>query len=257
MSLSEQQRSRASESSVAAHIPEQRTPDAGQIWLLRSRGCWQTAAELLDGHPGSAVERAELLIEAAFFTGDGWDDAETALRAAEAVVRDNHERAATACARGFLAYCATVSKVHDRLDEAQAALGRASALLAPEDPARPLLDFRRGLIAHALLGDATAARAAYRRAHAGAEQQQDAHLLSYTWRHLAAIAQEDGNVAGARHGYAESLRLREETGFAVGLAPALAALADVSPAAEATQLRAEARRLTRAFSGTPVWLTFD
>lgn len=257
MSLSEQQRSRASEPPAPARIPEQRTTGAGQVWLLRSRGCWQAAAALLDGDADASVERAELLIEAAFFTGNGWDEAETALRAAEAVVRDNHERAAAACARGFLAYGATVLKVHDRLDEAQAALGRASALLAPEDPARPLLDFRRGLIAHALLGDATAARAAYRRAHAGAEQQQDAHLLSYTWRHLAAIAQEDGNVAGARHGYAESLRLREETGFAIGLAPALAALADVSPSAEAAQLRAEARRLVRAFAGTPVWLVLD
>ncbi|WP_042452332.1 hypothetical protein [Streptacidiphilus jiangxiensis] len=238
-------------------MPRQRSADTGQVWLLRSRGCWQAAAELLGDEPDSAVERAELLIEAAFFTGTAWDDAETALRAAEAVVRDNHERAAAACARGFLAYGATVLKVHDRLDEAQAALGRASALLPPEDPARPLLDFRRGLIAHDLVGDANAARTAYRRAHAGAEQQQDAHLLSYTWRQLAAIAQEDGNVAGARHGYAESLRLREETGFAVGLAPALASLADVSPAAEANQLRAEARRLTKAFAGTPVWLTLD
>jgi hypothetical protein len=148
-------------------------------------------------------------------------------------------------------------KVHDRLDEAQAALGRASALLPPDDPARPLLDFRRGLIAHALLNDATAARAAYRRAHAGAEQQQNVHLLSYTWRHLASIAQEDGNLAGARHGYAESLRLREQTGFAIGIAPALAALAEVSSAAEAEQLRAEARRLVRAFAGTPFWLTLD
>ncbi len=228
-----------------------------QVWLLRSRGCWQPAAALLGEGPDAAVERAELLIEAAFFTGRGWDDAEAALRAAEALVTNNSQRAATSCARGFLAYGATVMKVHDRLDEAQAALGRASALLPPDDPARPLLDFRRGLIAHALLGDATAGRAAYRRAHAGAEQQQDAHLLSYTWRHLASIAQEDGNVAGARHGYAESLRLREQTGFAIGIAPALATLAEVSPAPEAAQLRAEARRLVTAFAGTPFWLVLD
>ncbi|MBF9070255.1 hypothetical protein I2501_19700 [Streptacidiphilus sp. NEAU-YB345] len=227
------------------------------MWLLRSRGCWEAAAELLGTGPADAVERAELLIEAAFFTGDGWEEAETALRAAESVARSNHERAEAACARGFLAYGATLLKVHDRLDEAQAALGRASALLPPDDPSRPLLDFRRGLIAHLLLEDVTAARTAYRRAHAGAEQQQDAHLLSYTWRHLASIAQEDGNTAGARHGYAESLRLREETGFAIGIAPALATLAEVSPAAEAVQLRAQAQRLVRAFAGTPVWLTFD
>ncbi|MEY9873988.1 ATP/maltotriose-dependent transcriptional regulator MalT [Streptacidiphilus sp. MAP12-33] len=257
MSLSEQQRSRASQTPASAHLPEQHTARTGQVWLLRSRGCWAAAAALIGDSPEAAVERAELLIEAAFFTGADWDDAEGALRAAEAVVRDNRGRAAAACARGFLAYAATVLKVHDRLDEAQAALGRASAMLPPEDPARPLLDFRRGLIAHGLLGDGNAARTAYRRAHAGAEQQQDTHLLSYTWRYLGAIAQEDGNLAGARHGYAESLRLREETGFAIGVAPALAALAEVSPTAEATQLRAEARRLSRAFAGTPIWLTLD
>jgi tetratricopeptide (TPR) repeat protein len=147
-----------------------------------------------------------------------------------------------------------VQQVHDRLDEAQAALGRASALLPPEAPLRPLLDFRRGLIAQLLLGDPVSARAAYRRAHAGAEQQQDLLLLSYTWRHLASIAQQDGNLAGARHGFAESLRLREETGFTVGIAPALTALADVSPAPEAAQLRAEAARLVRALGGLPFWL---
>ena len=231
-------------------------PAPDTVWLLRSRGCWQAAAALLEAQaarsPGAALDRAELLIERSLFEGVGWGEAENALRLAESGARGDTERAAAACARGYLAHCATLLRVHDRLDEAQAALGRASALLAPGAPGRPLLDFRRGLVAENLLLDPVSARAAYRRAHAGAEQQQDDLLLSYTWRHLAIIAQQDGNLAGARHGFAESLRLRELVGFAVGIAPALASLADVSPAAEAVQLRAQAARLVSVFGGVPV-----
>ncbi|WP_370150399.1 hypothetical protein [Streptacidiphilus sp. EB129] len=232
---------------------------ADTVWLLRARGCWQIAADLLlakAAHaPDTALLRAELLIERALFEDTGWTEAENALRLAEAGAGTAPERAAAACARGYLAYCATLLKVHDRLDEAQAALGRASALLPPDAPVRPLLDFRRGLVAENLLDDPVAARTAYRRAHAGAEQHQDDLLLSYTWRHLASIAQRDGNLAGARHGFAESLRLRERTGFTIGIAPALAALAEVSPSSEAALLRAEAARLVRAFGGVPVWLS--
>ncbi len=232
-------------------------PAPDTVWLLRSRGCWQAAAALLEAQaahsPQVALDRAELLIERSLFEGEGWGEAENALRLAESGARGDTERAAAACARGYLAHCATLLRVHDRLDEAQAALGRASALLAPGAPGRPLLDFRRGLVAENLLLDPVAARAAYRRAHAGAEQQQDDLLLSYTWRHLAIIAQQDGNLAGARHGFAESLRLRELIGFAVGIAPALASLADVSSAAEAVQLRAQATRLVSVFGGVPVW----
>ncbi|MFC1434926.1 hypothetical protein ACEZDB_30220 [Streptacidiphilus sp. N1-3] len=228
------------------------------VWLLRSRGCWQAAAALLEQQaarsPEAALTRAELLIERSLFEGDGWGDAESALRLAEGGAHNDTERAAAACARGYLAYVATLLRVHDRLDEAQAALGRASAMLPPGAPGRPLLDFRRGLVAENLLKDPVAARTAYRRAHAGAEQQQDDLLLSYTWRHLATIAQQDGNLAGARHGFAESLRLRELIGYAVGIAPALASLADVSPTPEAAQLRAESARLVGAFGGVPVWL---
>ncbi|QMU80165.1 hypothetical protein GXW83_09960 [Streptacidiphilus sp. PB12-B1b] len=224
--------------------------------MLRSRGCWSIAAALLEpaaAHsPAAALDRAELLIEQALFTGDGWAAAEGALRLAEAGAHTDEERSAAACARGHLAYCATLLGVHDRLDEAQAALGRASALLPPGAPGRPLLDFRRGLVAENLLKDPASARTAYRRAHAGAEQLQDDLLLADTWRRLASIARQDGNLAGARHGFAESLRLREQNGFAVGLAPALASLADVSPSAEAALLRAQASRLMRAFGGVPV-----
>ena len=40
-------------------------------------------------------------------------------------------------------------------------------------------------------------------------------------------------MAEARHGFAESLRIREELGYLVGTAPALAALADAEPEPEA------------------------
>lgn len=251
----------ASEQSTARidDPPDGNSPGAAEVWLLRSRGCWQAAAALLEQpaarSAAAALTRAEVLIERSLFENDGWGEAENALRLAESGARSDTERAVAACARGYLAYCSTLLHFHDRLDEAQAALGRASAMLAPGAPARPLLDFRRGLVAENLLDDPVAARTAYRRAHAGAEQQQDDVLLSYTWRHLASIAQQDGNLAGARHGFAESLRLREATGFAIGIAPALATLADVSTAAEAVLLRAQAARLVSAFGGVPVWLT--
>ncbi len=170
------------------------------------------------------------------------------------MARSDHERAAAACERGYLAYCSTLLGEHDRLDEAQAALGRASALLPPDDGLRVWVHFRRGLVAENLVKDRAAARSAYLRAHAGAEQQDDPLLRSYTWRHLAGLAQSDGNLAGARHGFAESLRLREEIGYSIGIAPALVSLAEVSPAAEAAILRAQAQRLVRAFGGVPVWL---
>ena len=96
----------------------------------------------------------------------------------------------------------------------------------PTAPGRPLLDFRRGLMAEHVADSPDAARAAYRRAHAGATARGDTLLLSFTWRHLAGLALRDGEVAEARHGFAESLRIREELGFLIGTAPALAALAD-------------------------------
>lgn len=79
-------------------------------------------------------------------------------------------------------------------------------------------------------------------------------LLSFTWRHLASLALREGELAEARHGFAESLRIREELGYLVGTAPALAALADAESEPEATRLRAEAARLFRLLDGVPTWL---
>ncbi|MFF8290073.1 hypothetical protein ACF068_12710 [Streptomyces sp. NPDC016309] len=227
------------------------------VWRLRSRGCWTDAAALLApgaDDPAVALQRAALLIERCLYTEQGWAEAEDALRVAEAIAQDDEERGAAACERGHLAYASTLLGVRDRADEARAALGRAAALIAPSAPGRPLLDFRRGLVAQNLGDSPQAARAAYRRAHAGATTQGDALLLSATWRHLAGLALREGELTEARHGFAESLRLREELGYLVGTAPALVALADAEPEPEAARLRAEARRLFQLLGGVPTWL---
>ncbi|MFJ4876483.1 hypothetical protein ACIP93_14875 [Streptomyces sp. NPDC088745] len=226
------------------------------VWRLRSRGCWADAAALLESRPGAAaaLQRAALLVERCLFTENGWPEAEEALRGAEALAKDDDERGSAACERGHLAYAATVLGVRDRADEARSALGRAAALLHPDSPGRPLLDFRRGLVAEHISDSPQSARAAYRRAHAGATAHNKTLLLSFTWRHLAGLALREGELAEARHGFAESLRIREELGYLVGTAPALAALADAEPEPEASRLRAEASRLFHLLDGVPTWL---
>ncbi|WP_165990100.1 hypothetical protein [Streptomyces sp. YIM 98790] len=233
-------------------------PLADSVWRLRARGCWEEAADLLA--PAAAREhaaallRTEVLVERCLFTSEGWERAEEALRAAESLPLDDEERGAAACGRGYLAYAATRLKVRDRADEARAALGRAAALLGPASPWRARLDFRRGLMAEHVGGSPQAAEAAYRRAHVAALGGGDLLLASCTWRHLGGLALQNGEPAEARHSFAESLRLREQTGFLVGLAPALTALAQVQPEPEAQRLREEAGRLFRALGNVPQWL---
>ncbi|MFJ3934890.1 hypothetical protein ACIPYR_05555 [Streptomyces parvus] len=228
------------------------------VWRLRSRACWTDAAALLEDDagtvPAAALQRTALLTERCLYTGQGWTEAEDALRTAEAVARSDDERGAAASERGHLAYASTLLAVRDRADEASVALSRSAALLAPASPARPLLDFRRGLIAQNIAESPQAARAAFRRAHAGAANLGDELLLSSTWRHLAALALREGELAEARHGFAESLRIREELGFLVGTAPALLSLAEAEDEPEAARLRAEAGRLFRLLGGVPTWL---
>ncbi|MPY38116.1 hypothetical protein FNH09_44985 [Streptomyces adustus] len=226
------------------------------VWRLRSRACWTDAAALLPpDSAAAALQRAGLLVERCLYTEQGWQDAEDALRTAEALAAGDEERGAAACERGQLAYAATLHGVRDRADEARAALGRAAALIPPGSAGRALLDFRRGLLAENLSRSPQAARAAYRRAHAGAVAHSDALLLSFTWRHLAGLSLRDGELAEARHGFAESLRIREELGYLVGTAPALASLADAESEPEASRLREEARRLYRLLGGVPTWLS--
>jgi hypothetical protein len=230
------------------------------VWRLRARGCWAEAAALLAPFcaedAGAALLRAELLVESCFYHVAGWAEAEDALRTAEAVAHSDEERGGAASERGYLAYGATVFAVHDRADEASAAFGRSAALLGPGSPGRPLLDFRRGLVAENIAADPAAARAAYRRAHAGAVAHGDAFLTSFTWRHLAGLAAAEGDLAEARHGYGESLRIRVGLGHLVGTAPALLSCAEVAAdPEEAARLRAEAIRLHTLLGGVPTWLT--
>lgn len=229
------------------------------VWRLRSRACWSDAAALLapraETDAAAALQRVCLLVERCLYTEQGWAEAEDALRTAEALAHDDAERGAAACERGHLAYAATLLGTRDRADEARSALGRAAALIAPGSPERALLDFRRGLIAENLADSAQAARAAYRRAHAVATTHGDLLLLSFTWRHLAGLALREGDIAEARQGFAESLRIREELGYLVGTAPALVSLADAETEPEAGRLRAEATRLFRLLGGVPRWLS--
>ncbi|WP_457462726.1 hypothetical protein [Streptomyces sp. TE5632] len=226
------------------------------VWRLRSRACWVDAAALLTPvTPATALQRASLLVERCLYTEAGWEEAEDALRTAEALADSDEERGAAACERGYLAYAATLFGVRDRADEARAALGRAAALIPPGAAARALLDFRRGLIAENLTRSPQSARAAYHRAHAAATAHADPLLLSGTWRHLAGLALREGELAEARHGFAESLRIREELGYLVGTAPALVSLADAETDPEASRLREEARRLLRLLGGVPTWLS--
>ncbi|MEU8587526.1 hypothetical protein AB0C59_11075 [Streptomyces sp. NPDC048664] len=226
------------------------------VWRLRSRACWTDAAALLREETAEAsLQRAALLVERCLYTERGWEDAEDALRAAEARAHSDEERGAAACERGQLAYTATLHGVRDRADEARSALGRAAALIPPGSPGRARLDFRRGLIAENLADAPQAAQAAYRRAHANASAHGDALLLSFTWRHLAGLALREGELAEARRGFAESLRIREELGYLVGTAPALVSLADTETEPEASRLRGEATRLFRLLGGVPTWLS--
>ncbi|MFI1829328.1 hypothetical protein ACH41E_23195 [Streptomyces sp. NPDC020412] len=227
------------------------------VWRLRSRGCWTDAAALLAplaAEPAVALERVGLLVERCMFTGEGWADAEDALRVAEAGARDDEERGGAACERGRLAYAATTLGVRDRADEARTALGRAAALLSPTSPQRPLLDFRRGLVAEHIADSPQAARAAYQRAHEGARARGDVLLLSFTHHHQSRLALREGELLQAQQGFAEALRIRVDLGYLIGVAPALAALADCEPEQEAARLLAEARRLFRMLGGVPVWL---
>jgi len=225
------------------------------VWRLRSRACWADAAALLQPRTAdAALQRAALLVERCLYTEQGWEEAEDALRTAEALAHTDDERGAAACERGYLAYAATLLGVRDRADEARAALGRTAALIPPGAAGRALLDFRRGLLAQNLADAPQAARAAFRRAHAGATAHGDLLLLSFTWRHLAGLALREGELAEARHGFAESLRIREELGYLVGTAPALVSLADAEAEPEASRLREEARRLFQLLGGVPTWL---
>lgn len=234
--------------------PEGDDPLTTAIWRLRSRGCWTDAAALLAaraGEPDTALRLVELHVERCARTAEGWDRAEEALRAAESLPLDDEQRGAAASERGHLAYASTHFGVRDRTDEARSALGRAAALLDPASPARPLLDFRRGLMAQYLSDSPQDAEASYRRAHAEATARGDRLLTAASCHQLGTLELLSGEPGEARRLLAEALRLREEAGDLVGVALALQALADSHPPAEAARLRREATRLNQLLGLRP------
>ncbi len=124
-------------------IPPCLVPERQQMTIRRSRPryggcgharCWTDAAALLEDDagtvPAAALQRTALLTERCLYTGQGWTEAEDALRTAEAVARSDDERGAAASERGHLAYASTLLAVRDRADEASVALSRSAALLA-------------------------------------------------------------------------------------------------------------------------------
>ncbi|MGH3326103.1 MAG: hypothetical protein ACRDOV_16985, partial [Streptomyces sp.] len=84
-----------------AQLPAAASPVDRAVWRLRSRGCWEDAAALLDPYAAddaaASVRRAALLVERCMFTADGWTAAEAALRAAEALAQSDEARGAAAC----------------------------------------------------------------------------------------------------------------------------------------------------------------
>src|SRR5262245_30279251 len=82
------------------------------VWRLRSHACWADAAALLPPETAAAsLQRAALLVERCLYTERGWEEAEDALRTAEALAHSDEERGAAACERGQLAYAATLHGV--------------------------------------------------------------------------------------------------------------------------------------------------
>lgn len=246
------------------------TPDVSR---LRGRGCWMEAAELLAlvaAHDANlALLRAGVLVEQCMYGYVGWDAAGHALDEAERLIRGGKgghreergddwgvlqcERATFAIAQARAAGSDAPERARAAGARARAAVERADEAFAPDAPGRGRLEFIRGALLEA--GDPTGAAAAYERARASLlESGEDDLVLSYVYRHIGGLAVTSGAPERAREHLVAALDLRERIGFAVGIAPVLVALAEVSAEAEASRLRSQAVCLIRAFGGLPVWL---
>lgn len=195
------------------------------------------------------------MVERSAFTTEGWSLTEEAIAQAERLSKGNNQLAgAAASERAQLCYLLTRLGLAERADEAKQAIRLADEALPVNSPRRRLLLFRQGLITQYLDHDGEAAAELYRAAQIAAEATGDKLLLSHVFMHLADHVHAEGDRAGAATLFADSLRLRIECGFVVGLAPVMVALADVSRPEDAQRLRAEAARLHAAFEGLPTWL---
>lgn len=246
------------------------TPDVSR---LRGRGCWMEAAELLA--PGAARDaglallRAGVLVEQCMFAYVGWEEAGHALDEAERLIREGiggHgeqrgddwgvlqcERATFAIAQARAAGSDAPERARAAGARARAAVERAGEAFEPDAPGRGRLEFIRGALLEA--GDPAGAAAAYETARVSLQKSGDDDLvLSYVYRHIGGLAAASGAPERAREHLMAALELRERIGFAVGIAPVLAALAEVSAEVDAARLRSQAAGLIRAFCGLPVWL---
>jgi hypothetical protein len=231
------------------------------VTQLRYCGCWQDAADLLEGpavdDPAAAQERAAVLVEQCMFATTGWDDAEVAVVHARSIAVTDAQRGAAISEHGYLAYVATVLRGSDRASEADHLLKQAVDLVEEDSVTRAWIEFRRGLVAQNLRDEPDSAGRHFEQAHRLATAHGDPLLRSYTTRHLGGMAEHDGDIEAAVTWFTESLHLRYDCGFTVGIAPALAALADVSDPGDAERLRAEAAVLVRALGGIPTWMALD
>lgn len=195
------------------------------------------------------------MVERSSFTAMNWSVAEEAVEQAERLAKGNNQlTGAIASERAYLCYLLTRLGLADRGDEAKRAIRLADEALPVNSPRRRLLLFRQGLIIQYLDDDGEAAAELYRAAQIAAEATGDRLLLADVFRHLGAHAHGEGDVEAAATLLTDSLRLRMDCGFVVGLAPIMVALADVSPPERAAQLRDEAARWHAALGGVPAWL---
>jgi tetratricopeptide (TPR) repeat protein len=168
------------------------------------------------------LDRARLLYERAVFQGDA-----TAVQTAETEL-DGVE-ADLALARGRLLHARFLAERTENPEELARFEGAAERYRRLGD-ARGEAEscFWIGTFHQVVRGDSGTALPALERAYELATQVDDKLTLSYAARHLGFAAMSDGRLDLARERLEESLRLRQELGFAPGVAAALLALAELS-----------------------------
>jgi tetratricopeptide (TPR) repeat protein len=168
------------------------------------------------------LDRAKHLYERAVFTGD-----QSALPVAEKDL-DGVE-ADLALARGRILHARFLAEQREDPEEL-ALFERAAALYRKLGDVRGEAEscFWIGTFHQVVRGDGGTALPALERSYELATQAGDKLTLSYAVRHLGFAAMADKHVDLARERLEESVRLRQELGFAPGVAAGLLALAELS-----------------------------
>ncbi|GAA5182571.1 hypothetical protein GCM10023322_19860 [Rugosimonospora acidiphila] len=117
-----------------------------------------------------------------------------------------------------------------------------------------------GIFHQVVRDDNATALPALERSYQLAEQADDRLTRSYAVRHLGFAAQADGDRDLARDRLTESVRLRQEIGFAPGVAAGLLALAELAaesgdvPGARTLLAQADVVAQASGAAGTQVWI---